>query len=219
MTRFAAPPPAILRQPILWRGWLSLLVVTLTLTVFAALAERFPGDRTLTGWIQSPESSTLDTISDGIGGIGVFPQFAVAGVILAAICWCARHRMAAAFVLLAAAAQVGAVLVKAVVERPRPPDDLIRVIGSHDGYSFPSGHVFGTVLLWGFVAYVATTQIRNPLLRRALQGTSLAVITSTAVQRVYAGAHWPSDALGGLLWGSVVLALIIAAFEWRRARA
>ena len=67
--------------------------------------------------------------------------------------------MAAAFVLLAAAARVGAVLVKAVVERPRPPDDLVRVIGTHDGFSFPSGHVFGTVMLWGFVAYVATTRI------------------------------------------------------------
>ena len=216
MTMLAAPPPAILRKPVIWTGWLGLLVVTLT--ILAALADRFPGDRMLTGWIQSPASSTLDTISRGIGGIGVFPHFLVAGVILAAICWCARHRVAAAFVLLAAAAQVGALLVKAVVERSRPPDDLVRVIGTHDGFSFPSGHVFGTVLLWGFVAYVATTQIRHPLLRRTLQGTSLAVIASTAVQRVYAGAHWPSDALGGILWGTLVLALIIAAFEWRRAR-
>lgn len=219
MTLLAALPPAVLRKPVLWTGWLSLFVMTLTLTIFAARADRFPGDRKLTGWIQSQESSTLDTISDGIGGIGVFPHFLVAGVILAAIYWCARDRMAAAFVLLAAAARVGAVLVKAVVERPRPADDLVRVIGTHDGFSFPSGHVFGTVMLWGFVAYVSTTRIRNPILRRTLQGTSLAVIAATAVQRVYAGAHWPSDALGGLLWGSLVLALIIAAFEWRRARA
>jgi membrane-associated phospholipid phosphatase len=38
------------------------------------------------------------------------------------------------------------------------------------------------------------------------------------IARVYAGAHWPSDALGGYLMGGLWLALTIQIYRWAVGR-
>jgi membrane-associated phospholipid phosphatase len=53
---------------------------------------------------------------------------------------------------------------------------------------------------------------------RAVRAVSFGVLLSMGFQRVYAGAHWPSDVLGGYLWGGLILALIIGAFEFSQRR-
>ena len=37
----------------------------------------------------------------------------------------------------------------------------------------------------------------------------IAIIGLTGMQRVYVGVHWPSDSLGGFLFGGLLLALLI----------
>jgi undecaprenyl-diphosphatase len=45
---------------------------------------------------------------------------------------------------------------------------------------------------------------------------SVAIVALTSVASVWLGVHWPSDALGGYLWGGLVLLPAIAACRWRR---
>jgi membrane-associated phospholipid phosphatase len=40
------------------------------------------------------------------------------------------------------------------------------------------------------------------------------VIVLTPMQRVYVGAHWPSDVLGGMALAALLLSLAIAAHQW-----
>jgi undecaprenyl-diphosphatase len=83
-----------------------------------------------------------------------------------------------------------------------------------NGFSFPSGHVLGAVLLWGFIYFASERLIANERTRRWVRWSSLAVIVLMGLQRVYAGAHWPSDVLAAYLWGGVILFIVIKAFQF-----
>jgi undecaprenyl-diphosphatase len=200
-------------------GWFSLVSAVVAMSLLAAQAERFPGDLVLTDWIQAVDFQGLDSVSTAIYALGLWPTYIVVGAVVGAICWRAHQRLAAGFVGLALLAHGTTVLLKELIERPRPAEDLVRVVGDPSGFSFPSGHVLGAVLLWGFVVYVAPMAISSRRACRAVRGAALIIIVMMGIQRVYAGAHWPSDVVGGYLWGGLVLTLIIGAFEITRRRA
>ena len=107
-----------------------------------------------------------------------------------------------------------------VVVRTRPDGDgLLRSVGDWDAPSFPSGHVLGAVMLYGFLIYLAP-RIHERLLRAALVGVSLLIIVTVGFARLWIGAHWPSDvlaayALGGL--AMVVLVVFVEQAEWTMA--
>ncbi len=100
-------------------------------------------------------------------------------------------------------------LLKLAVDRPRPGPDLVRAIGTAAESSFPSGHAFLAIVFWGFLAYLAYTHLKAPGLRPLALFISVAMILLVGASRVYLGAHWPSDVLGGYVAGSVCLVLLI----------
>ncbi|MDO8614325.1 MAG: hypothetical protein Q7T33_01135 [Dehalococcoidia bacterium] len=53
------------------------------------------------------------------------------------------------------------------MERPRPSPFLVDVSERAGGFSFPSGHVLGAVLLWGFV-YFASDESQGVTCQRLL---------------------------------------------------
>jgi undecaprenyl-diphosphatase len=93
-----------------------------------------------------------------------------------------------------------------LVDRTRPRlEGLERVSGSSADASFPSGHVMGAVLFYGFLMVVAR-RIGNPVLRLSVQASSLAVILVVGFARIWEGAHWPTDVLGAYALGGALLA-------------
>jgi undecaprenyl-diphosphatase len=110
-------------------------------------------------------------------------------------------------VLLAGAIGVGLIsqTAKYVVGRPRPPAaDLLAV----DGAAFPSGHSMQVVVVWGLVLLIVVgLEARGS--RRLLAILVLVVVSvAVGVSRVYLGAHWPSDVLGGWVLGTAWLAAV-----------
>ncbi len=91
-------------------------------------------------------------------------------------------------------------VVKVSVQRHRPTADLVAILNPSSGYSYPSGHaVFFTWLFFMLAAAVAP-HIRRRL-RPALWCVAAALIALACIGRVWAGAHWPSDVIGGFLLG------------------
>jgi membrane-associated phospholipid phosphatase len=116
-----------------------------------------------------------------------------------------RWLTAVALTAMLFAAHYMVVLTTSVIDRTPPP-------GS--GGTYPSGGCARVIAIYGLVAFV--------LLRETNAGrrTSIAVWTVVAAlgfieaySRVYLAVHWLSDAVGGLIFGAVLLAVFIVALR------
>ncbi len=169
---------------------------------------------TLTRVVQAVQLPGLDLLSEFVYRIGISPVFQLIALAIAVIMALRRQRLMALFLVLAMIARGSAMLLKELVERPRPSPAMVDVTEQAGGFSFPSGHVLGAVLLWGFIYFASERLIAGPRARRWVRLSSLAVIVLMGLQRVYAGAHWPSDVLAAYLWGGVILFVLVKAFQF-----
>jgi undecaprenyl-diphosphatase len=121
-------------------------------------------------------------------------------------------------------------LIKLVISRQRPPADLVHILSPTTGFSYPSGHAVFFTWMSFMIAVSIAPKIR-PAFRPLLWIAAALVIVLTCIARVWAGAHWPSDVIGGVLlgigWSAFVLWLperwlpspSFRWFPWRRSAA
>jgi membrane-associated phospholipid phosphatase len=110
-------------------------------------------------------------------------------------------------------------LTKVIVARPRPDQSLVQVLAQYNHDSFPSGHTFFFVEFFGFLFFILyITPLNRRRLRQSFLAALGALIAFIGVSRVYMGAHWPSDVIGGYLAGTLWLVLMIKVYERLRAR-
>jgi undecaprenyl-diphosphatase len=105
-------------------------------------------------------------------------------------------------------------LVKIAVQRVRPEEAAFHVL---PGPSFPSGHATAAAATWAALALVVGrgTSVRT---RAVLAGAAAGVGVVVAASRVFLGAHWTSDTIGGLLLGWSWFAVCAVAFGGRVLR-
>jgi membrane-associated phospholipid phosphatase len=118
-------------------------------------------------------------------------------------------------------------IIKLVISRQRPPSDLVHILTPATGFSYPSGHaVFFTWV--SFMVAVSLAPRIEPTWRPVLWSAAALVMVLTCLARVWAGDHWPSDVIGGVLlalgWSSFVLWiperwLPSPSWSWFRGRA
>ena len=115
-----------------------------------------------------------------------------------------RHALVLAFVLggLILLADASAYRVKQLVSRPRPCQtlkDVKKVTGCGQAYGFPSNHAVNTAsaALFFQLLYPQTAIVAWPL------------VVLVGFNRVYVGAHYVTDVLGGWLIGVMYTWLIV----------
>jgi membrane-associated phospholipid phosphatase len=110
------------------------------------------------------------------------------------------ERRAGWLMLIGSASSLFDNVIKLVISRQRPPADLVHILSPTTGFSYPSGHaVFFTWM--SFMIAVSIAPKIKPGYRLILWSLVATVIVLTCIARVWAGAHWPSDVIGGLLLG------------------
>lgn len=88
-------------------------------------------------------------------------------------------------------------LLKPFFHRPRPEQQLVMA----HGYSFPSGHAFSAVIVYGFLIYMTWQSIKSEALRFVIFFVSILLIVLVGISRVYLNVHWLTDVLGGYAAG------------------
>lgn len=89
-------------------------------------------------------------------------------------------------------------LIKYLFTRPRPFTlDLVKPLVSINGYSYPSGHAMGSIIVYIILVYI----LFNKKIKKL--GIIFAIILATAISctRVYLGVHYPSDIFAGFFLG------------------
>jgi membrane-associated phospholipid phosphatase len=192
--------------------YLWILSGVLILSWIAGRTQFFPGDRTITRQIQKNRNPWLRRFLFCVSQIG-FWQWATPIVVgTAGIFWALRFRLEAIFMLLTSSSALLNAILKRVIKRPRPTEELVQVTRVINEPSFPSGHVMHYTTFYGLLIYMLATNWRSGKLRNALIGLCTALILCIGPSRVYLGAHWPSDAVAGYLYGGLWLTGLTALY-------
>jgi undecaprenyl-diphosphatase len=91
-------------------------------------------------------------------------------------------------------------IIKVSVERHRPTADLVTILNPSSGFSYPSGHA----IFFTWLSFMLATAIAPHVGRRVrvvVWLVAVFVIVFASIGRVWAGAHWPTDVIGGFLLG------------------
>jgi membrane-associated phospholipid phosphatase len=139
---------------------------------------------------------------------GSAPTLAVLGLAVALVL-CTLRRWSLLLGWVAALAGTGLLntTLKGVVRRLRPqlPEPWV----TESGWSFPSGHVMGSLVAYGFLAYLLTRITPAHFPRRTAIALLAGLVLLIGFSRIYLGVHFLSDVIGGYAAAAVWLTFCI----------
>ena len=133
-------------------------------------------------------------------------------LIVAALAWFVARRLwlsAAYWVGAVGVAQLLAQVIKLALHRPRPTP----LYAGAEAFSFPSGHAVMSAVVYGLLAWLLLRRA-SPYWQRMGGAAAMALVLLIGLSRVYLGAHWMSDVLGGLGFGVAWVALVAMAYAY-----
>jgi len=168
-------------------------------------------DAIVYGLLQKLRTPAADSLMVAITELG--DAQVLLPVILVALAWFIAHRLWQTAGYWLAAIGVAGVLVdvlKLTLRRPRPGP----LYGGIEQFSFPSGHATLSIVAYGFLAFLLCRGERGRLRKAYLLAAAL-LIALIAFSRLYLGAHWLSDVLGGLSFGAAWVAALAVAHVYQ----
>lgn len=170
-------------------------------------------DTSITRWTAAHATSTSLSVFGWLTQLGGTIGTIVIAVATVAYAMRARGRWSIAlFVILVVGGQSLLVnIIKITVGRVRPDVPPFHVLS---GASFPSGHAAAAAATLAVVALVFSRGA-SPRTRAILAGAAAGIAIAIACTRVFLGAHWTSDVIGGVILGWVWFGVCAVAFGGR----
>lgn len=156
--------------------------------------EAFAFDQTILLKIHTLANPTLDFVMLNVTKLGN-PNFMIVLVCVSLFYfWQKRYYVETrTFLIACLGAFVLNTELKVFFSKPRPR--LWVSLISERTFSFPSGHALGSLVVYGFIAYVLTRMYpKNQFLIYSL---AVFLIVIIGFSRLYLGVHWPTDIIAG----------------------
>ncbi|WP_036487664.1 phosphatase PAP2 family protein [Myxosarcina sp. GI1] len=202
-------------------GIFGLSISLLTLYVLAQLAEEvlereaFAFDKTILLSIHSVANSHLDRVMLVVTSLGnppvVVPIFGISLIIL---WWQGNNQEATMLAIASSGAFILNRGLKVFFNKPRP--QLWTKLIDETSYSFPSGHALGSMVLYGFIAYLLATHY--PKFAFAIYSLATILIGAIGMSRLYLGVHWPTDVITGYGVGFLWLISCVTMLKLRQRK-
>jgi membrane-associated phospholipid phosphatase len=207
------------RATLFWGVLLFVAGAFVSLTLLVATVPAFAIDLQITRSVQWITFQPFALFMGMVSWPGFNPQvMIIAGLIVVVLYGWGLHWEAVMALLAALLATAVNLLVKNLIQRPRPLPEQVTVVATLTSYSFPSGHVMFYLGFFGFLGFLAY-RLLQPSLRRTLLLVFLGgLVLLIGLSRVYLGQHWASDVLGSYLLGSLLLVALVQVYRWGKTR-
>ena len=187
-------------------------LILLGFVLLTFLVSAFPAsviDRTFSEEVQENQNPTLDILMKIASWFGYMPYSVIMVLLTAIVFYLFRYKKEALFILLTLTSGIVSTVIKVAVDRPRPTKDMVTIIEKAGHQSFPSGHTLFYVFFFGFILVLMRhLKSINVLVRIIITVLCLSLIFMVPISRVYLGAHWFTDVLGGFMLGIICLFIL-----------
>jgi membrane-associated phospholipid phosphatase len=186
---------------------MALIILCFIVLSFYVTENPVPGfDLKISLYLQKYHSDALDNIMIGISVFGELPYSIIMVALVSLLFYLFNYKREAYYTLSILYSGLIILGVKNVIDRPRPTEFYVRLVEINRFQSFPSGHVMSYILFFGFMIVLMQRLKTIPLLtRRVISFLSCFFMLTIAFSRVYLGAHWFSDTVGGFMLGIICL--------------
>lgn len=165
-------------------------------------------DQSVYHLFQSLRTPWADRIFVAVAEFGdSFVNICLAGAVLLVLLGKRCYRTAGFWAITTLGGLVAVQLLKWMIHLPRP----VALYHGASAYGFPSGHVTMSVILYGFLAIMLVRGLSN-VWSWGIFVVALLISFIIAISRLYLGAHWLSDVLGGFFIGTSWAALFGIAY-------
>jgi len=183
-------------------------VVFVALAIVVSASDTLSLDQSILTWVGEHRGSALTSAMRTVTWLGSAAVLYPATLVLA-LYWWRRDREWRAGAMLAASVAGSTALYnifKRIIERPRPPAK--DALGTYTHWSFPSGHATQCMAFFAMLLVLLYFASRPGLRLWAI--LAAAVVLMVGGSRIYLGAHWFTDVLGGYALGGAWVALLTA---------
>jgi undecaprenyl-diphosphatase len=216
----SAPAPVRRYRAVWFQGVLVLVAGAFALLTFLVKTmPSFAVDLEITRAIQQINFPFFTWLMGLISWPGFSPQSMIITGLIIVLIYSFGLQWEAVMALFAALFSTGVnLLVKDLVQRPRPTSGAVNVITILNSYSFPSGHVMFYLGFFGFIGFLTFSLLKPSLKRSLLLVFVGGLIALIGISRIDLGQHWASDVLGAYLLGTLTLVVIIQIYRWGKTR-
>jgi undecaprenyl-diphosphatase len=213
-------------RPALTVPWFAVVVVLLLATCLALISQggnTLAIDQRTTDALQQLNGQPWRGLAQVGNTLGESTYAIPFAAILLVVSVIRRDPRDVAFLCVLLLLRGAATALKGLFDSPRPAVDVAEVLDTFDGFGFPSGHAVTSAVALGGLAFLAVRHVHS---QGAAWGAALAWFAGmmmTGYARIWVGAHWLTDVIGGSLFG-IAIVLIAANVSgiitrWTRERA
>lgn len=211
-----------------WPLVLVALLIVGAIGVFADLAEEVQTadhitvvDLQLANWLHAHATPALTQLMLAVSTLHNMLSMGILTILLAIFLkWWGERDWLLGLLLVVPGGMLLNTLLKFVFHRARP--HFLDPIVTLTSYSFPSGHVAGSTLFYGFLAALLISHTRSLARHIAAVIGALLMVILVAASRMYLGAHFLSDVLAAFFesfaWLGLCLLVMHVLRGWAAAR-